>query len=132
MLKGLNHITIAVSNLEQSLLFYSDLLGMKAHVRWDKGAYLSLGDLWICLSCDEVSPAKDYSHLAFDLAEQDFPAFATKLRQAGVKEWKQNKSEGQSLYFLDPDGHQLEAHCGDLHSRLDSLKTMPYSGLIWL
>ena len=132
MLKGLNHITIAVSNLEQSLLFYSDLLGMKAHVRWDKGAYLSLGDLWICLSCDEVSPARDYSHLAFDIAEQDFPAFATKLCQADVKQWKQNKSEGQSLYFLDPDGHQLEVHSGDLQSRLDSLKTMPYSGLIWL
>ncbi len=132
MLRGLNHITIAVSNLDHSLQFYSGLLGMKAHVRWDKGAYLSLGDLWFCLSCDQVSPAKDYSHLAFDLAEEDFAVFVARLKQAGVKEWKQNKSEGQSLYFLDPDGHQLEAHCGDLHSRLDSLKTDPYSGLIWL
>lgn len=132
MLKGLNHITIAVSNLEQSLLFYCDLLGMKAHVRWDKGAYLSLGDLWFCLSCDEVSPAKDYSHLAFDIAEADFPAFAAKLLQAGVKEWKQNKSEGDSLYLLDPDGHQLEVHCGCLQSRLDSLKKKPYAGLEWL
>ncbi len=97
-----------------------------------KGAYLSLNDLWFCLSCDQVSPAQDYSHLAFDIAEQDFPAFTAKLRLAGVKEWKQNKSEGQSMYFLDPDGHQLEVHCGDLQSRLDSLKTMPYSGLMWL
>lgn len=79
-----------------------------------------------------MSPAQDYSHLAFDIAEQDFPAFTTKLRLAGVKEWKQNKSEGQSWYFLDPDGHQLEIHCGDLQSRLDSLKKTPYSGLIWL
>jgi catechol 2,3-dioxygenase-like lactoylglutathione lyase family enzyme len=132
MLKGLNHITIAVSNLEQSLLFYGDLLGMKAHVRWDKGAYLSLGDLWFCLSCDEVSPAKDYSHLAFDIADQDFPAFVTKLRQSGVTEWKQNTSEGDSLYLLDPDGHQLEVHCGCLQSRLDSLKKKPYAGLEWL
>ena len=132
MLKGLNHITIAVSDLERSIGFYTRLLGMQAHVRWDKGAYLSLGDLWFCLSCDQVSLAKDYSHLAFDIAEQDFPAFTTKLRLAGVKEWKQNKSEGQSLYFLDPDGHQLEVHCGDLQSRLDSLKRTPYSGLIWL
>ena len=132
MLKGLNHITIAVSNLEQSLLFYCDLLGMKAHVRWDKGAYLSLENLWFCLSCDEVSPAKDYSHLAFDIAEADFPAFAAKLLQAGVKEWKQNKSEGDSLYLLDPDGHQLEVHCGGLQSRLDSLKMKPYAGLEWL
>ena len=75
MLKGLNHITIAVSDLDASLRFYTQLLGMKAHVRWDKGAYLSLGNLWFCLSCDEVSPAKDYSHLAFDIAEADFPAF---------------------------------------------------------
>ncbi|RVT40550.1 fosfomycin resistance glutathione transferase [Rheinheimera sediminis] len=132
MLKGLNHITIAVSNLEQSLLFYCDLLGMKAHVRWDKGAYLSLGDLWFCLSCDKVSPATDYSHVAFDIAEHDFPAFVTKLRQAGVTEWKQNTSEGDSLYLLDPDGHQLEVHCGALQSRLDALKNNPYAGLEWL
>ncbi len=132
MLRGLNHITIAVSNLEQSLLFYRGLLGMKAHVRWDRGAYLSLSELWFCLSCDEVSPTKDYSHIAFDIAEEDFPAFAAKLRQAGVKEWKQNKSEGYSLYVLDPDGHQLEVHSGSLQSRLDSLKDQPYSGLVWL
>lgn len=132
MLKGLNHITIAVSNLDQSLLFYCDLLGMKAHVRWNKGAYLSLGDLWFCLSCDEVSPAKDYSHLAFDIAEADFPAFAAKLRHSGVTEWKQNISEGDSLYLLDPDGHQLEVHTGNLQSRLKSLKQAPYTGLVWL
>jgi len=132
MLQGLNHITIAVSDLDTSLWFYSQLLGMQAHARWDKGAYLSLGHLWFCLSCDQVAPAKDYSHLAFDIAEENFPAFTAKLRQAGVKEWKQNHSEGFSLYFLDPDGHQLEAHCGGLQSRLDSLKTAPYSGLIWL
>lgn len=132
MLQGLNHITIAVSNLDQSLLFYSGLLGMKAHLRWDKGAYLSLGYLWFCLSCDEVSPAKDYSHIALDITEDHFPVFAAKLRQAGVKEWKQNKSEGYSLYFLDPDGHQLEVHSGNLQSRLNSLKQQPYPGLVWL
>ncbi len=132
MLRGLNHITITVSNLELSLLFYCRLLGMKAHVCWDKGAYLSLGDLWFCLSCDEVSPAKDYSHLAFDISEEDFSAFAAKLRQAGVKEWKQNKSEGYSLYLLDPDGHQLEVHSGTLQSRLNLLKQTPYTGLVWL
>lgn len=48
MLKGLNHITIAVSDLDTSLWFYSQLLGMQAHVRWDKGACLN--DLWFCLS----------------------------------------------------------------------------------
>lgn len=132
MLRGLNHITIAVSDLDRSLVFYTELLGMKGHVRWDGGAYLSLGDIWFCLSCDKASPSQDYSHIALDIPEQDYEAFVEKLRLANVVEWKQNKSEGNSLYFLDPDGYKLEIHCGNLQARLDSLKNKPYSGLVWL
>lgn len=132
MLQGLNHITIAVSDLERSLAFYIGLLGMKAHVRWDAGAYLSLGGVWFCLSCDDPKPSPDYSHLALDIAEHDFAVFVTKLREAGVPEWQQNSSEGQSVYFLDPDGHKLEAHSGSLQTRLNALKNKPYSGLVWL
>ncbi len=132
MLIGLNHITIAVSDLERSLMFYTQFVGMKAHVRWHGGAYLTLGDIWFCLSCDQVVPAQDYSHIAFDIAAQDFVLFTKKLKDAGVIEWKQNTSEGNSVYFSDPDGHQLEAHCGNLQSRLNALKTEPYAGLVWL
>ncbi len=132
MLRGLNHITIAVSDLDRSLRFYTDILGMQGHVRWDSGAYLSLGSVWICLSIDKAAPAQDYSHIAFDIAESDFLPFADKLRNAGVIEWKQNTSEGQSIYFLDPDGHQFEAHSGSLQTRLDALAKAPYSGLVWL
>lgn len=132
MLRGLNHITIAVTDLNRSLAFYTGLLGMKAHVRWDSGAYLSLEGVWFCLSCDEASPAQDYSHIALDIAEEDYAAFQAKLRSAEVREWKQNKSEGKSLYFLDPDGHKFEIHSGSLQSRLTSLESRPYPGLEWL
>lgn len=132
MLQGLNHITIAVSDLDRSLIFYTEFVGMKAVVRWDAGAYLTLAESWFCLSCDKVQPAQDYSHIAFSIATEDFGRFARKLKDAGIVEWKQNSSEGDSLYFLDPDGHQLEAHCGDLQSRLSALKTQPYAGLVWL
>lgn len=132
MLQGLNHITIAVSDIARSLAFYTDFVGMKSHVRWDSGAYLSLGGVWFCLSCDDVSPSQDYSHIAFDIAEQNFVEFRKKLRNAGVIEWKQNASEGDSVYFLDPDGNKLEAHSGDLQTRLKALKDKPYSGLVWL
>ena len=130
MLKGINHITVAVSNIEHSFGFYTELLGMKAHAKWEFGAYLSLGSLWFCLSVDEVKPNADYTHIAFDIAECDFPRFVKQLRAAKVKEWKVNKSEGQSLYILDPDGHKLEIHCGSLSSRLASMNADSYKGLV--
>jgi catechol 2,3-dioxygenase-like lactoylglutathione lyase family enzyme len=52
----------------------------------------------------------DYTHYAFSIDENDFAAFVARLTQAGVTSWKENKSEGESFYFLDPDGHKLEAH----------------------
>lgn len=131
MLTGLNHITIAVNNLDRSLSFYTERLGLKPYVRWDKGAYLSLGDIWFCLSCDKAKPSQDYSHIAFSIAAADFDTMCVKLRAMNIVEWQQNHSEGCSLYILDPDGHKLEIHCGSLASRLAYLKTHPLKGIRW-
>lgn len=131
MITGLNHITLAVSDLEKSLTFYSELLNFKPLVKWRKGAYLSLGDLWLCLSLGSPDQKLDYTHLAFSLDNSDFPRFAEKLEQMQVSQWQKNTSEGDSLYFLDPDGHKLEVHLGGLKQRLDSLKQQPYQDLEW-
>ena len=131
MLHGLNHLTLATGDLDSSVAFYVDLLGCRPRVRWARGAYLTLGDLWLCLSCDPPQPARDYSHVAFGISPEQFPAFCARLRAAGVVEWTKNSSEGDSLYLLDPDGHRLEIHAGNLDSRLASLRQQPYEGLIW-
>ena len=132
MIKALNHITLAVQDLDTSLKFYTDILDFKADARWDKGAYLHLGDLWLCLAVGKVSAREDYSHIAFSIQADDFTAFSDKLKENQVPLWKINKSEGESIYFLDPDRHKLEAHVGDLQSRLSSLRDNPYAGLMWL
>ncbi|MBV7435369.1 fosfomycin resistance glutathione transferase [Cardiobacteriaceae bacterium TAE3-ERU3] len=132
MLTSLNHITLAVQNLEVSLTFYTEILGFKPSVRWDNGAYLHLGSLWLCLSVDAVSPRSDYTHIAFTIEKSNFETFAEKLKQYQVPIWKQNKSEGDSIYFLDPDQHKLEAHVDNLQSRLSALHDHPYAGLQWL
>ncbi|WP_018917355.1 fosfomycin resistance glutathione transferase [Vreelandella zhanjiangensis] len=132
MITGLNHITLAVSDLERSLHFYIQVMGLKGHVKWDKGAYLSAGDLWLCLSCDAPCPKNDYTHVALDIAAPDFDDYCKHLKDAGVPQWKVNKSEGRSVYILDPDGHKLEVHVGGLESRLGALKSKPYSRLVWL
>ncbi|MFJ4194845.1 fosfomycin resistance glutathione transferase [Pseudomonas sp. NPDC089534] len=132
MLTGLNHLTLAVTDLASSLAFYRDLLGLRVEATWDAGAYLSLPGLWLCLSLDperNSEPAADYTHYAFSLGEVDFLPFVQRLRAANVREWRDNRSEGASFYFLDPDGHKLEAHVGDLASRLAACRQKPYAGM---
>ncbi|MBN0105686.1 VOC family protein, partial [Pseudomonas aeruginosa] len=41
MLSGLNHLTLAVSQLAPSVAFYQQLLDMTLPARWYSGAYLS-------------------------------------------------------------------------------------------
>lgn len=132
MIAGINHLTITVNHLDTSLNFYSNVLGLKAEVRWDKGAYLSGPGIWLCLNKGKARPSQDYSHIAFSVATEQFRALSERIMSAGFGAWQDNTSEGDSLYFLDPDGHKLEIHCGDLAQRLDSLQTKPYSGLKWL
>lgn len=133
MLTGLNHLTLSVRDLERSMAFYRDTLSLRLHARWDRGAYLSAGHLWLCLSLDGrgtaalASPA--YTHYAFSIAPADFALFAARLRAAGVTEWQRNSSDGDSLYFLDPDGHRLEAHAGSLAQRLAACRAAPYAGM---
>ena len=132
MINGLSHITIAVSDLERSLHFYRHVLGFTGHVVWDSGAYLSSPGVWLCLSLDTPAPPQDYSHIAWSVAKSDFEALSQSIIESGATLWKSNKSEGDSLYFLDPDAHKLELHVGGLNERLESLKDNPYKGLKWL
>ena len=132
MINGLSHITIAVSDIETALSFYSDVLGFTGHVRWQSGAYLSNKDVWLCLSLDKPKPSKDYSHIAWSVDKSDFIKFSQKIINSGATQWKANSSEGDSLYFLDPDGNKLEIHAGNLQQRLLTLRDKPYQSLEWL
>lgn len=132
MISALNHITLSVSDLETSFAFYAETLGFRPRAKWARGAYLSAGELWLCLTLDRQcrsGPLAEYTHIAFTVDGARFAAHAAALEACGVTPWQQNSSEGDSLYFLDPDGHKLEIHAGSLASRLASLRVAPYDGL---
>lgn len=125
MVKGINHITFAVADINASFNFYTSVLGLKPVARWDKGAYLKTDEFWIALNVDQnINKMKqpDYSHVAFTCTKSDFPEMKARILEYGCIEWSKNVSEGESLYFLDPDGHKLEIHVGDLESRLKEMK----------
>ena len=129
MLNGVNHITFAVRDLQRSIDFYCNLLGCVLHAEWQRGAYVTSGDNWICLSVDADSvPARGYGHIAFSINADDLPVFESRLAEHHVEIWQTDSSEGASVYFVDPDGHRLEAHVGGLETRLSAMREHPYLG----
>lgn len=118
---GLNHVTLAVGNLNRSIKFYSNLLGFSVGMHSPSSAYLQAGTLWLALVEDAAvrrAPLPEYTHMAFSVAEAELTDLTRRLMQAGVVCW-QASDRADSFYFLDPDGHKLELHSGDLRRRLE-------------
>jgi catechol 2,3-dioxygenase-like lactoylglutathione lyase family enzyme len=117
---SLNHLTFAVSDLDRSIAFYSELLGFSIRMRGPSSAYLEAGTLWLALVVDadvRRGPLPEYSHVAFSVASSQLRALTDRLTAAEVARWRESDS-AESFYFLDPDGHKLELHSGDIHHRL--------------
>lgn len=123
MITAINHMTLACLDISASFAFYKDVLGFKPLVKWDKGAYFLVGDLWFCLNADANRKANPcYTHYAFTVNKNDFDAMSKRIKSSGSTIFKDNSSPGESLYFLDPDGHKLEIHVGDWRSRIRAKK----------
>jgi catechol 2,3-dioxygenase-like lactoylglutathione lyase family enzyme len=111
------------------------VLGFRPLARWRRGAYLLAGETtWICLALDaktrtEVLP--EYTHIAFSVAPDAFAETARRIRNSGARDWQENTSEGNSVYFLDPDGHKLEVHVGDWRSRIEACRSRPYDDMVF-
>ena len=119
----LNHITLAVKDVNVSFDFYHKTLQFKPLVKWHLGAYFLVGDLWFCIIQDQnITVEKGYTHYAFSVDKDKFEDTKQYLIGAGCRPFKENKSPGDSFYFLDPDGHQLEIHSEDWKSRIESKK----------
>ena len=89
MIKGINHITLAVKDVEKSFEFYKDILGLKPVAKGKNGAYLTAGDTWIALNQDsKVLEVKrpDYSHIALNCTSSDFQALKSQLLDYGCAE----------------------------------------------
>lgn len=125
MISGISHINLSVQNLETSFSFYSQVLGLKPLARWTDGAYLLAGGLWFCLNQDSktrTGPLPEYTHIAFKVPTEAFQKLSSAISNAGAIIWKDNSSPGDSLYFLDPDGHKLEIHVSDWQTRIQIAK----------
>lgn len=92
------------------------------------------GSTWVALVEErnrKYEVRSDYSHIALSVSALSFGATAEAIRATGAELWKRNESEGESLYFLDPDGHKLEIHASDLESRLQHMRRHPWGEITY-
>jgi catechol 2,3-dioxygenase-like lactoylglutathione lyase family enzyme len=132
MITGVNHITLSIRDVAESFTFYTDVLEFRPLARWPRGAYLLAGDMWVALVLDahvRTAALPEYTHIAFTVASADFAALSERIRAAGAPIWQENWTEGDSLYFCDPNGHKLEIHASDLAARMRSARAAPWEGL---
>lgn len=125
---GFNHVTINVTSLERSLLFYNGILGMTVRHRGHTDAYLEWGGAWICLieqrkeenGSGRGTPGAGVDHVAFSIGAEDFDEAVHTLKEHRVVIVREpvQRGSGRSVNFLDPDGVQLELHTSNLEERM--------------
>ena len=134
MITGLNHLTLSTSNVDKSFNFYREILKCKPLAKWKRGAYLLAGDMWLCLSLDLNKSdriSSEYTHYAFSVEPEKFKYYCQNIERLKLRLWKDNTSEGDSLYILDPDNHKLELHVGNWQTRLEATKQNPYEEMVF-
>lgn len=132
MISGVNHLTFSVRDLEESVGFYTEALGFRIVARWRRGAYLLSGGAWVVLILDPSvrnGTLPEYTHAAFTVSAEEFGILSESIKQFGAEIWQKNSTPGDSLYFLDPNGHKLEIHASDLEARLKSDRRNPMEGM---
>ncbi len=123
-IKGICHFGLSVTDLDESIRFYTEVLGLELSERREKDAFFQIGtdDVLALIqypySADrfnlEVRPknrGKAFTH--FGLTADSMQAvfdFQEHLKASGVNILKEayERWDGGSLYFLDPNGYTLE------------------------
>jgi catechol 2,3-dioxygenase-like lactoylglutathione lyase family enzyme len=118
-LEGIDHVAIGVRDVEQSAKWYIDVLGFERlhEGMWDGvPTFIGKGNTGIALFPArpeaESTPSGHRGlrilHLAFRADRQNFLAAQRELQKRGIKFEFEDHEISHSIYFRDPDGHQLE------------------------
>jgi catechol-2,3-dioxygenase len=125
LVKSFNHITLNVKDLQTTIMFYTQILGMILRHRGNKDAYLEWGNAWICViekpDFQEMKLEQiGVDHIAFYIKEEDFHNAVRILidNNANIVRGPIRRGTGWAVNFLDPNGIQFELHTSTLDERM--------------
>jgi len=116
-LEGIDHVAMGVRDIERSAKWYIDVLGFeRLHEGMWNGVptFIGKGNTGIALfpanQEQKTSAHREIRmlHLAFRTNRENFLAAQRELDKLGIEFEFQDHEISHSIYFRDPDGHQLE------------------------
>ena len=123
-LEGIDHVAMSVRDVERAAQWYIDVLGFEHRYKdvWNGiPTFIGKGTTAIALfPAQSNTPSKSERagvrmlHLAFRANRKNFLAAQEELKQRGIRFEFQDHEISHSIYFPDPDGHQLEITTYDL------------------
>jgi catechol 2,3-dioxygenase-like lactoylglutathione lyase family enzyme len=127
-LEGIDHIALAVRDIQRSANWYIEVLGFERlhEGMWDGvPTFIGKGNTGLALfpaSSDEKSTPSTHRdirmlHLAFRADRKNFITAQEELKRRGIKFEFEDHEISHSIYFRDPDGHQLEITTYELQGR---------------
>jgi len=125
-LEGIDHVAMGVRDIERSAKWYVEVLGFdRLHEGASNGVptFIGKGNTGIALfpASHETKPSGHREirmlHLAFRANRENFLAAQRELKERGIKFEFQDHEIAHSIYFRDPDGHQLEITTYELEGR---------------
>lgn len=116
--QGLDHVAIAVADVARSRRFYADVLGLeRVHEAWDVPVVMAAGGTGVAIFDRDLhpgaaegaeSPATRILHIAFRVDREGLERARGELAERGLEVRFADHGISHSIYFDDPDGHQLE------------------------
>ncbi len=116
-IQGLDHVALTVRDLDASEAWYREVLGLERvfEGEWDgEPRFLVAGDSGLALfrvrdGRDSAEPAPIRAlHVAFRVDRASFDAARAALAARELDVRFADHDVAHSIYFRDPDGHQLE------------------------